>query len=177
MSTLLVEKYLPNVRLTGGVKTKLPVTLSGTAATLAVGGTLTVTGASTFTGTSTYTGLVASSSPTAGNGYSTGAGGTVTQATSKATGVTLNKVCGQITMNNAALASAAIVGFTVTDSAVAATDVVNVCIQSVATTNSYMLVVDAVAAGSFHVLLQNISAGSLSEAIVFNFAVQKAVTA
>jgi hypothetical protein len=30
-------------------------------------------------------------------GYSTGTGGTVTQATDKSTGVTLNKRCGQIT--------------------------------------------------------------------------------
>jgi hypothetical protein len=50
MSNLYLEKYTPVVRLTGGLKTKLPVTLSGTAANLAVGGTLTVTGASTFTG-------------------------------------------------------------------------------------------------------------------------------
>ena len=34
-------------------------------------------------------------------GYSTGTGGAVTQITSKATGVTLNKRCGQITLNNA----------------------------------------------------------------------------
>lgn len=50
MSNLYIEKYQPVIRLTGGLKTKLPMTLSGTAATLAVGGTLAVTGASTFTG-------------------------------------------------------------------------------------------------------------------------------
>lgn len=51
----LLEKYTPVVRLNGGTTTKLPVVLSGTSATLAVGGTLTVTGASTFTGVSTFT--------------------------------------------------------------------------------------------------------------------------
>jgi hypothetical protein len=38
-------------------------------------------------------------------GYITGEGGTVAQATSKATAVTLNKKCGQITMHNASLAA------------------------------------------------------------------------
>ena len=47
---LLIEKYIPAIRLQGGINTKLPVILSGTAATLAVGGTLVVTGATTFTG-------------------------------------------------------------------------------------------------------------------------------
>lgn len=47
--TLLLEKYVPVVKLQGGTVTKLPVTLSGTSANLAVGGTLTVTGATAFT--------------------------------------------------------------------------------------------------------------------------------
>ena len=51
-------------------------------------------------------------------------GGAVTQATSKSTGVTLNKPCGAITMHNASLAGDAEVSFTVTNSEVAATDVV-----------------------------------------------------
>jgi len=46
-----------------------------------------------------------------GLGYGTGSGGTVTQLTSKATAVTLNKPCGKITMNNASLAAGASVDF------------------------------------------------------------------
>ncbi|NBS24587.1 MAG: hypothetical protein EBS78_11605 [Altererythrobacter sp.] len=46
---------------------------------------------------------IKSTSTSGGIGYGTGAGGTVTQATSKSTGVTLDKVCGEITMNNATL--------------------------------------------------------------------------
>jgi hypothetical protein len=38
-------------------------------------------------------------------GYVTGDGGAVTQSTSKSTGVTLSKKCGQITLNGAALAA------------------------------------------------------------------------
>lgn len=52
-------------------------------------------------------------SPTGGVGYGTGSGGTVTQATSKSTAVTLNKPSGQITMNNASLAAGASVSFIV----------------------------------------------------------------
>ena len=43
-------------------------------------------------------------------------GGTVTQATGKSTGVTLNAASGQITMDDAALAAAAEISFTVTNS-------------------------------------------------------------
>jgi hypothetical protein len=114
---------------------------------------------------------------TGGVGYSTGAGGAVTQATSKSTGVTLNKVSGQITMNNAALAAAAKVSFVVTDSAVAATDIVVVSVASGGTANAYRAAVTAVATGSFTVTVENITAGSLSEAPVLNFALIKAVAA
>jgi hypothetical protein len=110
-------------------------------------------------------------------GYTSGLGGAVTQATSKSTGVTLNKPCGSITTHDAALAAAAEVAFTVTNSAVAAGDVVVVCIKSGATAGAYNLQVSAVADGSFDLALGNMSAGSLSEAIVINFAVIKAAAA
>lgn len=44
-----IENYNMAVRQSRGLKTKLPVTLSGTGATLAVGGTSTFTGVATFT--------------------------------------------------------------------------------------------------------------------------------
>lgn len=109
-------------------------------------------------------------------GYGTSAGGAITQQTNKSTGVTLNTPCGQITMNNAALNSATSVGFTLTNSVIAATDVVFVSIASAATANSYAVTVDAVAGGSCHIQLRNVSGGSLSEAVVLNFVVIKAVS-
>lgn len=109
-------------------------------------------------------------------GYATGAGGTVTQATNKGTGVTINKLCGQITTDNAALAAGAEVSFTVTNSTVAATDVVIVNLASGNTADAYTIWVDAVSAGSFRIGLANLSAGSLSQALVINFAVIKGVT-
>ena len=110
-------------------------------------------------------------------GYSTGTGGAVTQATDKSTGVTLNKRCGQITMNNASLSAAAEVSFTLTNSTISATDVVMICIGSGATAGAYNVQCDAVAAGSCRISIGNMSSGSLGEAIVLNFVVIKAVNA
>lgn len=109
-------------------------------------------------------------------GYASG-GAYVTQLTSKATGVTINAKCGRITMNAAALAAAAEVSFVVTNNQVAATDCIIVNIQSVGTAGAYFTEVSAVSAGSFTVTLGNCSAGSLSQAVVLNFAVIKAVNA
>ena len=139
-----------------------------------VAGTLSGTFAGSVAGTAITATSVAS---TGAIGYATGAGGAVTQETSKATGVTLSKICGAITTHAAALAAAAEVSFTVTNTLVAATDVVVVCIKSGATAEAYFVMVDAVAAGSFRISLGNVSAGTLSEAIVINFAVIKAVAA
>lgn len=108
-------------------------------------------------------------------GYTTGNGGTVTQGTSKTTGVTLNKISGEIVMNNAALADDATAAFTLTNSTIAATDVVIVNVASVGTAGAYQVTVGAVAAGSCSISVLNVSGGSLSEAIKLNFAVIKAV--
>ena len=118
---------------------------------------------------------ILSSSPTAGIGYATGAGGTVTQSSTKATGVTLNTATGKITMNAAALAAATIVSFTLTDSAIAATDVLVLNHISGGTVGSYTLNAQA-AAGSATINVRNATAGSLSEAIVIEFTVIKGVT-
>lgn len=100
-------------------------------------------------------------------------GGTVTQATDKSTGVTLNTASGQITMNGAALAAGVEVSFTVTNSEVAATDVVVVNHGSGGTAGSYLVQANTVAAGSFAITVSNVSGGSLSEAIVLNFVALK----
>ncbi len=56
MANIYIENYDPAVKQARGLSTKLPVTLSGTAATLAVGGNATVTGNLAVTGTTTFTG-------------------------------------------------------------------------------------------------------------------------
>lgn len=111
--------------------------------------------------------------PDGGLGYGTGAGGTVTQATSKSQGVTLNTVTGAITMNAAALAATTKVSFTLTDSAIAATDDVLVSVVSGNTAASYRCWVDSLTGGSCVITVENYSLGILSEAIVLRFAVLK----
>lgn len=110
-----------------------------------------------------------------GLGYSTGAGGTVTQITSKATGVTLNTYAGQITLNNAALLAGAKVSFVVTDSAFAATDIAVPCVVSGGTANAYRVSHTASSAGTFTLTVENITAGSLSEAPVIGYVIVKGV--
>jgi len=133
-----------------------------------------VIGAATGTSLSTTGNQVISS--TGKHGYSTGAGGTVTQATSKATGVTLSKSTGQITLNNAALASDTTVSFTLTNTVIEAGDILIMNHISAGTAGSYLLNAQS-AAGTASINVRNITAGSLSEAIVIAFAVIKAVTA
>jgi hypothetical protein len=98
----------------------------------------------------------------------------VTQGTSKSTGVTLNAYSGTITMHNAALAATTSVGFTLTNAVIAVGDMVLVHLGSGATAASYFVQCDSVSAGSCTIHLRNISAGSLGEAVVLNFAVIKA---
>ena len=125
------------------------------------------------TGTSlTATGVIASTG-TAGVGYATGAGGAVTQGTSRTTGVTLDKTSGAITLFSAAGTTSATT-FTVTNSTVAATDVV--ILNQKSGTDLYDLMVTAVAAGSFNITFRT-TGGTTTETPVFNFAVIKAVAA
>ena len=105
-------------------------------------------------------------------GYAAAAQGTVTQLTDKSTGVTLNKSAGQITMNNATLNATTNVAFVLTNSLLSAKDVVVVNVAGgTAATTSYNCWVSGHAAGSATIVLRNITAGSLSEAVVLNFAI------
>lgn len=127
--------------------------------------TMTLVGGFNSTGVWTWNNPVAS-------GYGTGAGGTVTQATSRATGVTLNKPTGAITMFSAAGSTTAAT-FTVTNSTVGADDCVSVCQKS--GTNLYDVMVTAVAAGSFNITFRT-TGGTATDAPVINFNVHKGAT-
>lgn len=104
-------------------------------------------------------------------GYNASAQGTVTQATSKSTGVTLNKSSGQITMNGAALTGGTTVLFTLTNSVLSAKDVLIVNVGSGGTSGAYWPYVANVGAGSAVIGVYNNTIGILSEAIVINYAV------
>jgi hypothetical protein len=104
-------------------------------------------------------------------GYSAAASGAVTQLTSKSTGVTLNRSSGQITMNNAELANATNVTFTLTNSTISAKDVVVLSVASGATAGAYNCWISGKGTGTCTITLRNLSGGALSEAVVINFAV------
>jgi hypothetical protein len=104
-------------------------------------------------------------------GYLNGTGA-ITQATNKATGVTLDSPSGQITLNGAALAADTTVSFTLTNSSITANDVLILNHLSAGTAGSYLLNAQS-ADGSASINVRNITAGSLSEAIVIGFAVIK----
>jgi hypothetical protein len=105
-------------------------------------------------------------------GYSAAAQGAVTQLTSKSTAVTLNNSAGRITMNNASLATATNATFTLNNTTISANDAVILTISGgQATAGSYNIFANSLAAGTVSITLRNISGGTLSEAIVINFAV------
>jgi hypothetical protein len=107
-------------------------------------------------------------------GYSTG--GAVVQATSKATAVTLDRATGTITMNNAALAAATTVTFTLNSAAIEANDLVVLNHVSGGTAGAYTLNAQCLA-GQAQINVRNVTAGSLSEAIVLRYAVIKSSNA
>lgn len=110
----------------------------------------------------------------------TGTGSTVTQATNRATGVTINALCGAITTDSTSLAAEASAVFVVTNNKVEIGDVVVLSIRSGKVALNTSVQVDAVAAGSFSIAVinNNVAAGTAETgAIVINFAVIKAVSA
>jgi hypothetical protein len=111
------------------------------------------------------------SSGTAGVGYSTGAGGVVIQGTSRTTGVTINKITGQITLFSAAGTTAATT-FTVTNSTVNTTDAI--ILTQHTGTDLYDLMVTKTTLGSFDITFRT-TGGTTTEQPIFNFAVIKGV--
>ncbi len=137
---------------------------------------VTVALAMTSAGDITLIGRLLSSSPSKGIGYGTGAGGTVTQSTSKSTTVSLDTMCGSITMNAASLAANTGVVFTLSNTSIVATDIVIVIIKSGGSANSYSVGVESVSTSSCNIRLKNDSGGALAEAIILTFYISKAVT-
>lgn len=105
-------------------------------------------------------------------GYTAAAQGTVTQLTDKSTAVTLNKSAGRITMNAASLATATNATFTLNNSFISANDTVVLTISGgQATPGSYNVFANSLGTGTASITLRNISGGTLSEAVVINFAI------
>lgn len=99
----------------------------------------------------------------------------VTQATSITTGVTCNAYSGVITTVSQTVAGGAEAEFTVTNSQVAATDIVVACIKTHTSAGDFIVGVSAVAAGSFKLRLTNLHASTAgNNVLVINFLVLKA---
>ena len=113
-----------------------------------------------------------------GYGGAGGVGGSVTQAGGKSSAVTLDKICGRVTMDGAELAAGAAVSFALENGRIAASDAIIVNIAGgAADPSAYGVSVGRVAAGSCDIVVRNGSGGALSEALILNFAVLKAVAA
>ena len=111
---------------------------------------------------------------TGGFGYTTGAGGTVTQATSRVTAVTLSKVCGQIVLFSTTTTAGQVTTFTVTNTLVALADNVIVSQQSGAGIYFFSLNVNV---GSIQISVYTPIAVTVAEAQILNFAIIKSVIA
>lgn len=104
-------------------------------------------------------------------------GASVTQATNRTTGVTLNAISGQITTNNASLAAETTAVFTVTCNNVFADDVVILTMAGGSNGGNTIVSVNSVTAGSFVIQVgNNNAAGGAAEtgALVLNFLIMRA---
>lgn len=133
------------------------------------------TAANHFTGTTTF-------GTKLGYGVTSGVGGTVTQITSRTTGVTLNKICGQITLVAGTIAGHEADKFVLTNSTIEANDVVIVNIKSglaAGTAQYYTVNVVGVSAGSCTITVGNNDNSAIpatgTDTPVLSFAVIKAV--
>lgn len=191
---------IPKVSITGGAITgitDLTIADGGTGASTAVdaranlglgtvatqdANSIAITGGSisgvsfsgTFTGITSITSL--SFKATEDIGFTATAGGTVTQTTSRTTGVTLNKPCGQITLVPASIPGLNSQEFTLTNSFIAATDIVLVTFGSGLTSAQYDVTVTQTSAGSCKISIHNVNnSATPTDTPVLNFAVFKGV--
>jgi hypothetical protein len=117
-------------------------------------------------------------------GFTTGGGGTVTQSTSRTTGVTLNAPTGEIILFAGSLSGHEAEEFTLTNSSIGADDVVVACIKSgcaAGTRKYYQVHVVAVTSGSCVISVGNIDNATIpvsgTDAPVIQFTVIKGVVA
>jgi hypothetical protein len=116
-------------------------------------------------------------------GYPAGTGGTVTQATSRTTGITLNKITGEIVLFAAGIAGHDADEFVLTNSTIEADDVIMLCIKNggslaAGTRKYYVTQVNTVAAGSCTISVGNLDNGAItSESPILQFVVLKGAVA
>lgn len=110
-------------------------------------------------------------------GYGPGAGGSVTQATSKSTAVTLNKPCGRITLSAEAMAAGAVIQFALNDSLITPNSVIALSMAESGPGLTSYKYWSMAAIGKAYICVQNIFAYTLSDALQINFTIIKGATA
>ena len=103
--------------------------------------------------------------------YSTSGKGSVTQVTSASTGVTVNAASGKITTVSLTMASAGSETFTVTNSSVAATNIVLANVTSYTGTGHVAASVHNITAGAFDLVIINTSGSTLDSTVEVSFIV------
>lgn len=104
-------------------------------------------------------------------GYTAGAGGSVNQAGSKTTTVTLNTPTGLINMQNTSIAANSAVEFTLNNSLLANNVIIFNVVGNAASANSYAVGTRSHTTGSVVVGVRNLTAGALAEGIQLRYAV------
>lgn len=135
----------------------------------AIHGNISTAGLITATGNIISTGNILAADGGA-VGYTNGAGGTVSQTGNKSGGVTLNKITGEITMQNTALAGNNSVSFTLTNNTIGARDLLLINLVGGGTAGAYYFGANCTT-GSAIITVANRTGGSLSEALVLRYAV------
>lgn len=107
---------------------------------------------------------------TGGLGYAYG--GTVTQATSRDTGITLNTPSGTITLFSTTVTAGTMNKFTLTNSCIQATDVVVVGVRA-SNSGTFNVFVNRTTAGVCDIVVQNLVTVATAQAVHINFAIIK----
>jgi hypothetical protein len=109
-------------------------------------------------------------------GYSSGVGGSVIQATSKSTSVTLDAPTGQIRTSNASLGANSTVAFTLNNTFLTANDTLVLNHAAFGTFGGYSLQAGGFASGSCLIAISNLTGGALAEAIDIRYAIVRGDT-
>ena len=154
----------------GVTSTDLVLPESGTVATEAYADgktTLTQVKAEISTGSNRVT------SSTGVVGYGVGAGGTVTQLTSKSTAVTLNKPSGQIITSSSALGAGVTTAFALNNTLLTGNDNIKVIVGGTGTAGAYQADCTYCINGAASITIKNLDAVARTDAVSINFTVLK----
>ena len=138
------------------------------------GGVTAPTVAVDVTGAILATTTILSSGATSGIGYTTGAGGSVTQLTSITTAVTLNKICGRISCYAGTYNANTQYEFTVNNTAAAGNDFIAINENG---SNKGLVITANSGTNAFIVVIRNVTAANITPAggLALNFGILKVV--